>query len=256
MVLLITVTAGCRDRRAAAPPAAPPVWGVPAEPLRFVSYNTFKSGRGRDRIIADVRGLNPDFVFMQEVLVDQADAIAKDLGMNVAFREHGNYPGEGIAVYSRFPLENVEAVQDRHNRTCAVLADTQVGNRQFTVAAVHLQATTSAMPDRLIVSDHMRGEELGLIHKARVRRGSRPIVIGGDFNQPPMGPNYLAMTASLTDALSWVGHPSPTLGDGAIKLRVDYLLCSNDWQPKDGGTLTESTASDHRPIWAVMKAKP
>src|SRR5205823_6038903 len=147
---------------------------------------------------------------------NQIDDMARQLGMNTAFRKHGNYPVEGIAICSRFPLENVSAVTDRHRRTCAVFADTIVSGRRFTVAVVHLQPTTSLSPDRVMWSDRTRGAEVQLIQQAWVRRGSRPVVIGGDFNQVPVGANYQALTGWLADSLARLGRTQPTLGDGFL----------------------------------------
>jgi endonuclease/exonuclease/phosphatase family metal-dependent hydrolase len=104
----------------------------------------------------------------------------------------------------------------------------------------------------LLWSDRMRGEEIALIRKTWADRGSHPIIIAGDFNQIPVGGNYSAMTSDLKDALNWIGKPSPTLGEGNVRLRVDYFLCSKDWKPLDGGVVV-SDASDHDMIWLEAK---
>ena len=100
----------------------------------------------------------------------------------------------------------------------------------------------------MIWSERVRGEELALIRKTWADRGSRPVIIGGDFNQVWIGPNYSKMTRDLKDALAWIGKSSPTLGEGTARLRVDYFLCSKEWRPIDGGVV-ESNASDHDLIW-------
>ena len=63
-----------------------------------------------------------------------------------------------------------------------------------------------------------------------------------------MGLNYSAMNRDFKDALAWIGKPSPTLGEGNVRLRVDYFLCSREWKPTDGG-VHASDASDHDLIW-------
>src|SRR5205814_6716641 len=53
---------------------------APQRPLRFVSYNVMQDQRGIDRIVAEIRYLRPDFVFLQEVPKRDVDTIASELG--------------------------------------------------------------------------------------------------------------------------------------------------------------------------------
>jgi endonuclease/exonuclease/phosphatase family metal-dependent hydrolase len=249
VTLACLLAVGCDDKG----PVSPRTWGPPTKSIRFASYNTLKSGRGRDKVLADIRSKSPDIVCLQEVPTHLAHQIARDLGMHHAFRKHVNLPGEGIAIYSRWPLESVAAVIDTAGRTCGLFADTHVDGRAFTVATVHLQATSTASVGNVLWSERVRGEEFAVIRKTWSDRGSRPIIIGGDFNQIPIGPNYSKMTTSLKDALAWIGKSSPTLGEGDVRVRVDYFLCSKEWRPVDGGVV-ESDASDHDLIWLDARA--
>ena len=249
LLLVLFMVTGCDTK-----PAAPKVWGAPTRAVRFASYNTLKSSRGRELVLADIRSKSPDVIFLQEVPTDLAAETARALRMHHAFHKHVNYPVEGVAIYSRWPLENVKEVVDNAGRTCALFADVQVDGRAFTVASVHLQATSKARVGNVLWSEGVRGEELSLIRKTWADRGSRPIVIGGDFNQIPIGLNYSKMTGGgLKDALAWIGKSSPTLGEGNVRLRVDYFLCSKEWLATDGGVV-ESNASDHDLIWMEAKS--
>ena len=249
LTLVLLLAAGCDDQK----PAGPKTWGPPSRSIRIASYNTLKSSRGRDKVLADIRSKAPDIVLLQEMPTNLVDQTARDLGMHLAFRKHVNFPGEGIAIYSRWPLENVAAVVDSAGRTCGLFADTEVDGRTFTIATVHLQATSKASVGNVLWSERVRGEEISLIRKTWSDRGSRPIIIGGDFNQISIGGNYSKMTRDLKDALAWIGKSSTTLGEGDVRLRVDYFLCSKEWRPTDGGVV-QSDASDHDLIWIDMKA--
>src|SRR5688572_16597241 len=121
LVLTLLVAVGCD-----AQPAPPSTWGPPTRSVRFASYNTLKSSRGRDKILADIRAKSPDIVFLQEVPTELGDPTARDLDMHHAFHKHVNFPSEGIAIYSRWPLTSVAPVVDNAGRTCGLFADTQI----------------------------------------------------------------------------------------------------------------------------------
>ena len=228
------------------------LYGPPDQPVRVVSYNILKADRGRDRILDEIRRLGGDVVLVQEVKTDQAMGIALDLGMHVGFSSHRNLPSEGLAVLSRYPLRDVTPVIDAAGRTCAVFADVVADGKRFIAASVHLQATSSL--GSVFKADRIRGEEIQLIQNEWKRRGGHALVLAGDFNQIPMGGNYRAMTTGLIDVLDDLGKDTSTLGDGVLRARVDYILCSKEWSGVEGG-VGNAGASDHRPIWAVLRGR-
>jgi hypothetical protein len=65
--------------RAPASPALP--WGTPGRPLRFVSLDIGGQPGVSDALEAQVRGLDPDFVLVQNVRYDDAVPLAEALGM-------------------------------------------------------------------------------------------------------------------------------------------------------------------------------
>src|SRR5436309_14913572 len=72
----------------ASPPPAPAAieWGVPARQLRFVSYNVLHNQRGLERVVEQIKKLQPDFVFLQEVESDHVREMAKQLGMERTYQ--------------------------------------------------------------------------------------------------------------------------------------------------------------------------
>ena len=78
------------------------------------------------------------------------------------------------------------------------------------------------------------------------------MVIGGDFNQIPLGSNYGLMKRTFNDALATLGKDEYTC-DQVLKVRLDYLLLTGHWGAGDGGTGAPG-ASDHRAIWVMTKA--
>jgi len=221
---------------------------------RFVSFNIYKCQRGEGAVVAQIREKNPAVACLQEVRVEDHDKLAERLGMYHVFKNHRNYPNEGVAIYSRTPLTNVKPMIDPDGRTCALFADTSIAGRRVTIASVHLVATQHLRDVNR--SDRMRGTEIALIKQAWKDHGGGPIIIAGDFNQIPMGGNYKAMRDGLTDALATLKQTDNTLGDGILRARVDYFLIDpKSWRPISGGTGAPG-ASDHLLIWMDAEATP
>lgn len=80
------------------------------------------------------------------------------------------------------------------------------------------------------------------------------MVVGGDFNQLPMGNNYFVMTEHWADALASIGRTGNTFKAGLLRTRIDYVLVSDDWRVRDGAVVN-SDASDHRPVWVELGAR-
>src|SRR5438067_811029 len=69
-----------------------------------------------------------------------------------------------------------------------------VDGKKFLVADVHLSATWNMNPVHVQQSGENRARELTALFNAWRARGSPPMIVGGDFNQIPMGNNYAQMT--------------------------------------------------------------
>ena len=243
-------------------PQSPPApvdasWGVPPRKLRFVSYNILHNQRGLDKVAAEVRKLEPDFVFMQEVEFADAPEIAKALGMTETFHPRlyetsvnlaGPRASWGNLILSRHPLYEAQSIPNPGGGSFGVWAVAVVDGKKFVVADVHLSATWNANPKHIKQSGENRNRELANLIAAWKDRGPPPIIVGGDFNQIPMGNNYALMTQEWTDALDQLDHTGATFGEGLLHTRIDYFLVTKDFKPRAAG-IVESNASDHRPIW-------
>lgn len=237
--------------RATSPPApAAAGWGVPSRPIRVASFNVLHLQRGMDAVAAEVLQVDPDFVLLQEVDSRDVVGLARALGMQRyhhpnAYDRSANLDGPkatwGNVIFAKHPVYEAGPIPNPGGGSFGVWATTVVDGRRFMIANVHLSAT----------SDH-RANEIANLVRAWRGRGSPPIVVGGDFNQVPIGNNYFAMTEQLNDALASIGKDDVTFAAaGVLHTRIDYLLTSRDWAARDGGVIA-SNASDHRLIWANL----
>jgi endonuclease/exonuclease/phosphatase (EEP) superfamily protein YafD len=245
-------------------PAAPATaeWGVPARPLRFVSFNVLHLQRGTDGVVAAIKALDPDFVLLQEVESRDVVGLAQALGMQRshhpnAYHASVNLDGPkatwGNLILSRHPLYEAGSIPNPGGGSFGVWAITEVDGKKFVVANVHLSATWKANPLHVKESGENRARELAALAGSWRERGSPPIIIGGDFNQIPFGNNYAAMTEHWSDALAALGKNDMTFRTGLLQTRVDYMLASQQWLATAGGVV-QTDASDHRLIWADLTA--
>lgn len=88
-----------------------------------------------------------------------------------------------------------------------------------------------------------------------------PVIVLGDWNIPDAGPLYRELTASLQDAhrsagfgygFTFPGDVNSFLAGGQPWLRIDYALCSRDWEVRDCMVETEAGEAQHRAVSATF----
>ncbi|GAA4420862.1 endonuclease/exonuclease/phosphatase family protein [Actinokineospora soli] len=239
--------------------------GVPVPPqaaLRAVTFN-IHSGIGVDarldlaRTADAIRATRADVVGLQEVDVhwsersgfaDQAAELARALGMRVFFAPIYDLPGTprrrfGVAVLTRFPV--LRAVN--HEITRQSTQDSAIGPMPGFAEVVvlargrpaHLWVThLDFRPDPAIRARQV-ADMLAIVpdHGAHV--------LLGDLNAEPGAPEL----APLWDRFTGV-QPGPTHPADAPRLRLDHIAVSGF--SVASAEVPASTASDHRPVVAVL----
>jgi endonuclease/exonuclease/phosphatase (EEP) superfamily protein YafD len=243
------------------PPVAPAsALGVPDRPVRVLAYDLYHNDRGMDGTVAQARTLQPppDFVMLGEAKFEQIGATARAWGLAHAYhpaasarQPGGDWPG--VCLLSRFPLYDGRDLRTGGGQTFGVWAYAVVDGRKFAIAALHLPATTGTSPSHVTAMNH--GEQLEILIDLWRREGSPPLIAGGDFNQPPTGENDAVMTRGFTDALAALGKYAAAHRSTRLRTRIEYVLVSKEWQPVEGGVI-EGDGSDHRPVWAELRAAP
>jgi endonuclease/exonuclease/phosphatase (EEP) superfamily protein YafD len=249
---------GCGDGSSTTPPTTAPgsapaaVWGVPDRSIRIVAYNVQWHQASVERVAEVVNKLKPDVALLSEVPPRDAGKLADAIGFSYRYvtpTNDNDWGKPATAVFSRFPLENGRVIENPGgSREPGVMVEAIADGKRFCLAAVHLTPTLSPRPQQVRWTEGHRAAEISALRKEWQRRGSPPMVVGGDFNQVPLGPNYAAMTQSWSDALGKLGRTDWTCQFGPLQTRVDYILISSEWTAIDGNVV-DSNASDHRPIW-------
>jgi endonuclease/exonuclease/phosphatase family metal-dependent hydrolase len=171
--------------------------------IRAVTYNVHKcrglDGRTTASRIADVlREIRPDIVALQEVMVHQAELLARELGLAFAMGENRSHQGYayGNAVLSRFPIRDSRnydlTVGGREERGCLRADLAWNGASVLHVFNVHLGTSffeRRKQGRRLIAADML--SDLSI---------QSPRVVLGDFNEWTCGLATRLLRSNLESA--------------------------------------------------------
>jgi endonuclease/exonuclease/phosphatase family metal-dependent hydrolase len=232
----------------------------------------------RPRVVAAIRGAEPDVVGLQEVLHHQREWLAEALPEYAALgigRDDGETRGEyALLLYrhERLVLEDSGTFWFSPTpevigslgwgatlpRVCtwARLAERESG-QAFYVYNLHLDHQSAPARDQSVRL---------LAERIRQREVAVPAVVTGDFNaaevQPPMAFLRGAESPVPVDTYRALHPNAPASGtyhefDGVPQDRIDYILTSPEWEVQQATILHQQIdggyPSDHFPITAALR---
>ncbi len=260
--------------------------------IRIMSYNmhnfnhideTINKELFANQVVEMVREQSPDILCCQEFAGFKngvtrqkcIDIFADEAGFQyIYYNRHNNYAGN--VIFSKYPIEKVSEVSDfAKEYTYGVMVSVDAGEKgHFHVANVHLLSymiTDDEINDLMSPQERQQYEKLGkdLLRKlsfAFQRRSEEfekvlnalqpvegPVIVCGDFNEPPLSYNYRQMQkAGFADTFTKVGHGiKPTYAGKLPLLRIDYVWANDGVTPLDFKR-HRWKASDHYPIVLVF----
>ena len=232
-----------------------------ARAIRVLSYNIHHAegvdGRlDLERIAKIIKSVQPDVVALQEVdsrvkrsqKVDQPQELARLTGMKVVFG--GNIDLQG-GKYGNALLTRVEC-QSSENRA---LPNIDQGEQRGLIDAIVKHDGESV---RVLAThfDHRRDPRermasIELVNQLVAGQVDMPSLLVGDLNAE-FSSDELDQARKLWKVSST--ERMPTIPVGKPERQIDFVLCYPParWQVEEVKVLDESTASDHRPILAVL----
>lgn len=272
-LLAAAVVAEPAPVRVVAPGGGPGVMNAPTD-IRLMTYN-IRWGKGADgrvdlaRVASVLREASPDIAVLNEVdvnrrrsgYIDQPAVLMRAAGYPYgafvpSFRGPnalGGVSEYGNMIVSRFPIEGVSRVSLPGPRLSEprslLVADVRVGPLLLTVMGTHLGLRRE---ERL--------EQVARILEVAAAR-SGPMVLLGDFNARPDGPEIARLTGEGAREPLWFdAHRVAGEGEGNTfpssdpVARIDYVFVSRDLAPYVvAGRPWPSVASDHLPVTAVLR---
>lgn len=235
-----------------------------------MTYNVHAC-KGRDKVISAKRiaeviaSAAPDIVALQEIDVsrrrsdrlDQAEMIARELGMNFHFAPAMRVREEefGDAILTALPMRLVKAgalpsirFPVRLEPRGALWTEIRVGDTKLQMLTTHLGLVRR---ERRMQAETLSGSDwLSNVHCVE------PAILAGDFNFLSRSRAYAHVTSRLHDAQRLVqGRSEPTFPTRYPRFRIDYVFVSHSIRVdriqavrNDGSRI----ASDHLPLIADL----
>lgn len=210
-------------------------------------------------IIRTIKEQDPDVLALQEVDANttrsgagnQAEIIAKKLGMEVYFGKAINYDGGvyGVAVLSKYPISEAQVhalpTAPGTNGEPRILATVKISlpdGKSFRFGSTHLDSQRDDTNRLLQIQE--------LVNIAS--QEPLPMIVAGDFNATPntevinLLDQFFTRTCDDCEPTIPVLKPEKAIDFIAFKPKENFSI-------KYHKVINETYASDHRPVMAVLK---
>ena len=186
----------------------------------------------------------------------------------------------GVGIHSRYPILRKERIAYKANAHGSVAYYLQVGRDTVLVINNHLETTHLSKDDRHnyremihgnMGRDTARAESMVLAGKltdasvVRARQAEAvhayieshrqyPMIVCGDFNDTPISYSRHTIAQGLTDCFAARGNgPGLSYNQKGFFFRIDYVLCSDAFEPVRCEVDSKIDSSDHYPVLCWLK---
>lgn len=252
----------------------------------FGLYDAEDNVRKRDQIFDVLKGEAPDILCFQEFFHSDRknyfttrDSLIRFLPTKYYHERYTHAKNGrnyfGVALFSKYPIINKGYIpfESDVNNFC-IYADIKYGSDTIRVYNAHLQSIRFKPEDYAFVEDNKNKENLETgIRRIAVRlknafekrqeqvekivtsiqTSKHPIILCGDFNDPPVSYTYNLLSGYLKDSFSECGSGIGNTYNGSFpSFRIDYIMHSDDFRTVDYRTVHENL-SDHFPVVAGLE---
>ncbi len=233
-----------------------------APTIRLMTYNIERGARGTKALENAIRAQNPDIVCLQESQGMQGtQAFAPGAQIAARFAGWNMAKAGDVMTLSHFPITSRRDYPLRGTRR---ILETTLGTPRGSVRVLNVHISTSLTGQsshkrgkigRLLqVASHARPsaqarmEQIAPLQKAiRADDSLTPLLVAGDFNSPPRGLFYGAISRDLADAWQSAGRGTGNTFPARLPLLpIDHVL-TRGIQVKRA-FVSDARASDHRPL--------
>ncbi len=237
---------------------------VPNGPtLRVMTINVLGKAGQPEAVLASIQAAGPDLVFIQEFTPDLASSLSPELKGALPYQVLDPGLGsDGLAVFSRFPIERLDIVLQGSWRGDPQVLKMDWQGREVTLVNFHALSTGGLSPGLVRYTTRERLETMSALADFAAGE-SRPLIASGDANTTRLNVPYKLLDAVLDDAwweAGWgLGHTFP----GRINsedwftqvsfffiphwlVRIDHVFYSAQFQASSAALAEFNGGSDHR----------
>lgn len=266
---------------------------APHGTIKILSFNTWAFAQGENDedginpIVKYIKQQNADIVCLQEVCSSQdvANQIDSILFPVYAYRDTTFHPsgGNAVGILSKYPILSKERIPypSAGNLSAAYLLE--IGKEKVLLINNHLETTGLTLEERAHFKELIKGKletdtaeqtsktlvaKLGEATRKRAvqaetvakyvedHKGTSTILCG-DFNDGPISYAHRMIAKGLTDCYVASGNgPGISYHHAGFFVRIDNIMCSDDWKPYECKIDDKIKASDHYPIICYLKKRP
>lgn len=265
---------------------------VPAGAVKVLSYNTLGFGEGQmdedgvNPVVRYIRQQDADIVCLQEAgmsgpVREQVDSILRPKYVSYETTVHPN-GGNSMVVLSKFPILSKKIIDYPSEGNFSVAFRLKMDKDTVLLVSNHLESTGLTLEERskfkklikgkletqtaektsklLIVklaeSTKKRAPEAKAVADYIKRQKEKSVILCGDFNDGPISYAHRTIAEGLTDCYITSGNgPGISYHKGGFFVRIDNIMCSDDWKPYNCKIDDKIAASDHYPIVCYLKKR-
>lgn len=266
---------------------------APSGAIKLLSYNVeafcTDTSRvdGENRILTYIRNSDADIICIQECIMDimkksEVDRMLSAYQYNdtVCFA-HTATANNSIGVYSRYPILSKERISMLSKDNGAAAFRLKIDGDTVLLINCHLESYHLNMGDRRAYKNMIKTMEADTVHahsrklidkmgdavKIRCHQADavaeyirenkgRSIILCGDFNDNPISYTHRVISRDLNDCYvrSGIG-PGLSYNEKGFNVRIDNILCSDDWKSYGCTVDHKFGVSDHYPIYCWLKKR-
>ena len=257
---------------------------TPDDAIKIMSYNVFyfnnNDSTGLKEISDYIKESEASIVCMQEANYNEE--------IHDIFKQTYKYQdticnkksGEIQYILSKFPILSKSKINADLNGCLCGAYEVLINGDRTTVINCHLEGSGLSLEERKDFHSFVKGDwkndtigmeskrmivRLGEAAKRRVpqvegiikyikSRKGEPIILFGDFNDNPISYCHNQMANTLTDCyITTANGPGISYHYNTIFVRIDNIMCSDDWEPFNFKVDRDIAVSDHYPIFGFVK---
>lgn len=260
---------------------------IPPEAIKILSYNTQGFNAKGDihdfnSIVTYIKESNADIVCLQEAVAgyDKADSILKQIYPHSCLTRIGKRQDNALALFTRYPIVRTESIGYDSEGNGSVAYFLKKGSDTILVVNNHFESNSLTIDEKLryeemlkgeLGQDSMRKESRKLLDKLAASAKRRapqadsvhiyieehsqyPTIVCGDFNDCPISYTRRTVAKGLTDCYKSSGNGlGLSYNQRHFYVRIDNIMCSQDFKSYGCKVDNHIESSDHYPIFCWLK---